>query len=50
MNEKMIRFSEKSKATGSQKDENLLESLSNECFKDIIQEEYSFDDDENFGR
>ena len=47
MNEKMVKFSEKSKATGSQKDENLLESLSNEFFKDIIQEEYSFDDDQN---
>ena len=47
MNEKMVKFSEKSKATISQKDDNLLESLSNEFFKDIIQEEYSFDDDQN---
>lgn len=45
-----MKLSEKSKATGSLKDENLLESLSNEYFKDIIQEEYSFDEDENFGR
>jgi hypothetical protein len=36
MNDKMVKFSEKSKATGSQKDENLLESMSNDYFKEII--------------
>ena len=46
MNDKMGKFSEKSKATGSQKDENLLESMSNDYFKEIILQEYSFEDEE----
>ncbi len=45
MNDKMVKFSEKSKATGSQKDENLLESMSNDYFKEIILQEYSFEDE-----